>query len=221
MADEESSSDVPLSSRRNTRPAIRSNFANEAITIFDSRLSKEAIERSQVPVHLVTGPVSSGGGSVFLGSQSAQGNIINSNFPPSWILQTIMLTHIMPDFSPSRRPQVLRWLSKVPYALHHKAMCQDLLEDSGAWLFRNSKYVTWENSPESGILWLHGIPGSGKSKLVSVLINRLLELQRSRTPAIPLAYFYISRTGGLERTDPNHIMSALLKQMAIVSADVS
>lgn len=70
-------------------------------------------------------------------------------------------------------------------------------------------------SSTSAIFWLHGIPGSGKSKLTTSFIESLLEHHRkTSTPPPPLAYFYCSRRGADTRTKSSlEILCALLRQL--------
>jgi hypothetical protein len=63
------------------------------------------------------------------------------------------------------RSKILQWISTIPYSLHHQAVRKDRLPDSGDWMLRNARFKEWMESSSSATLWLHGIPGSGKSKL--------------------------------------------------------
>lgn len=46
------------------------------------------------------------------------------------------------------------------------------------WLFENKKITTWmEEEPDGRLIWLKGIPGSGKSVLCSQLIQRLRKIK--------------------------------------------
>jgi hypothetical protein len=63
------------------------------------------------------------------------------------------------------RSKILQWISTIPYSLHHQTVRKDRLPDSGDWMLRNARFKEWMQSSSSATLWLHGIPGSGKSKL--------------------------------------------------------
>ncbi|KAH7308795.1 hypothetical protein BKA65DRAFT_519930 [Rhexocercosporidium sp. MPI-PUGE-AT-0058] len=64
----------------------------------------------------------------------------------------------------------------------------------------------------SSILWLHGIPGSGKSMLVVHVIEYL---QARAQGDGGVAYFYCARTANEpERADPAELLRCLLEQMA-------
>jgi hypothetical protein len=66
----------------------------------------------------------------------------------------------------AKRAQILRWLSSEPYIKHHEETKKDALPGTGQWLLSDMVFHTWKNGSESSLLWLHGMIGSGKSKLV-------------------------------------------------------
>lgn len=66
------------------------------------------------------------------------------------------------------RLKILSWLSAIPYHQHHKKSYSEVLEGTGSWFLEDSEYHQWRDSDQSAMLWIHGIPGSGKSKLVYV-----------------------------------------------------
>jgi hypothetical protein len=66
----------------------------------------------------------------------------------------------------SKRMEILRWISPEPYIQHHEQTKKDVLSGTGQWLLSDPIFDKWKKESVSSILWLHGIPGSGKSKLV-------------------------------------------------------
>lgn len=72
------------------------------------------------------------------------------------------------------RLRILAWLSPIPYFQHHKMVYGELLQGTGRWLLEDSQHVEWRDTSQSAMLWLHGIPGSGKSKLMYVNQGRQL-----------------------------------------------
>jgi hypothetical protein len=65
-----------------------------------------------------------------------------------------------------KRTRILGWLSSEPYIQHHEQMKEDVLPGTGQWLLSDMVFRTWRNGSDSSLLWLHGMIGSGKSKLV-------------------------------------------------------
>lgn len=76
------------------------------------------------------------------------------------------LSDIEDKLAVSRRVEILSWLSAIPYEQHHQNSRKGRLLDSGTWFLRKPEYLSWRSSSFSSILWLHGIPGSGKSTLI-------------------------------------------------------
>lgn len=90
---------------------------------------------------------------------------------------------------------------------------------SGSWLKRKREFVDWKLSSSSSILWVHGIPGSGKSKLMATVIQELLDKKTKQTATSAFAYFYCARAAAEpQRADPDEIMRAVLKQLSCFDA---
>ena len=64
------------------------------------------------------------------------------------------------------RLQIMNWLSAIPYMQHHVQVQSDVLPGTGQWLLEDDQFLEWQKSKSSSVLWLHGIPGSGKGRLV-------------------------------------------------------
>ncbi|KAI0162899.1 hypothetical protein BJ166DRAFT_280797 [Pestalotiopsis sp. NC0098] len=58
------------------------------------------------------------------------------------------------------------WISPIPYSKHHDNIRKDRIQESGLWIFEQKEYVEWKQSTTSSLLWLRGMPGSGKSRLM-------------------------------------------------------
>lgn len=72
------------------------------------------------------------------------------------------------NYNEHDRLKILSWLSTIPYHQHHKKAYSEVLEGTGSWFLEDSEYIRWRGCDESAMLWIHGIAGSGKSKLVYV-----------------------------------------------------
>ena len=64
--------------------------------------------------------------------------------------------------------EILDWISDISYGRHHSQINRKALQGTGTWLHSNPKFLSWVNSSLSQIMWLRGIPGSGKSVLLYV-----------------------------------------------------
>ncbi|WQF77468.1 Putative AAA+ ATPase domain, NACHT nucleoside triphosphatase [Colletotrichum destructivum] len=87
--------------------------------------------------------------------------------------------------------------------------------NTGRWVFEESQYTSWSDHTVSAhsILYLNGIPGAGKTTLVSSIISRLLEVQSSK-PSLPhsVAYFYFKH-GNSEKNNHDSFLRAVLTQL--------
>lgn len=90
----------------------------------------------------------------------------------------------------AERERTFRWVSSVDYAQEQKDASKERTEGTGKWLLRHEQNCDWSTSNASQILWLHGDLGTGKTMLVSTIIDDLLELTR-RSKDQALAYFYL------------------------------
>ena len=113
-----------------------------------------------------------------------------------------------------KRIEILRWLSSQPYIEHHEQIVKHVLSGSGAWLLQDPLYIQWHRNSASSLLWLHGKVGSGKSTLVSLVIEDALKrFNAGQGP--PPVYFYCSRNAAeAERSDPAVVLGSIARQLA-------
>ncbi|KAL1297636.1 hypothetical protein AAFC00_006193 [Neodothiora populina] len=69
-----------------------------------------------------------------------------------------------------RRDDLLAWLTQIDPSSYYQAALDKHLAGTGVWLLNDSHFQEWRSGPGS-ILWIHGISGSGKTKLISNLIS--------------------------------------------------
>ena len=74
------------------------------------------------------------------------------------------------------------------------------LANTGEWLPRIDGYKTWHDSPDHGLLWIRGVPGSGKSVIAATLAHRLSQED------VPVLYFFFRQI-----IDANHRPMNLLR----------
>ncbi|KAH9242491.1 hypothetical protein K456DRAFT_1716209 [Colletotrichum gloeosporioides 23] len=86
--------------------------------------------------------------------------------------------------------EIVAWLSVAPYHSHHQFVAESRLAGVGQWLLNHDDYLQWLTSSSPSLCYLHGIPGSGKSTLCSVVVDSMLAQSGSNPSATPLGYFY-------------------------------
>ena len=131
---------------------------------------------------------------------------------------TSQLEDLNDHFNSEKRKEVFRWMSQIEYRSHHEDLSKGLLPNSGQWLLEHELFIKWGQSSVSSILWLHGIPGSGKTRLVSRIINVMIH--DGQSVQYPSAFFYCARsTAEPERGKPAEILSAILRQLCSSKPD--
>ena len=114
----------------------------------------------------------------------------------------------------TERTKILLWISPEPYIAHHNQTVKDVLHGTGQWLMEDPLFRRWRRDSVSSIFWLHGISGSGKSKLVSLVIKECQDLHR-RGVGMPPVWFYCSRDSQEpKRSDPQAILASLARQLS-------
>jgi len=132
------------------------------------------------------------------------------------IRTTAEVSELYRELKGQDRKRITNWLSTVNSLSHHRSEGRDYLPDSGAWLLRRPEFLGWRHASTSATLWLHGIPGCGKTKLVYKTIQECLEAHGSITDPAPFAFFYCARNPAEpERSSPTDIMKSILKQLSI------
>ncbi|KZL63519.1 ankyrin repeat protein, partial [Colletotrichum tofieldiae] len=113
-----------------------------------------------------------------------------------------------------RRVEILSWISTEPYQQHHQQTYSEVMEGTGGWLLQDPTFLQWKNESASSILWLHGIPGSGKSKLTSIVVKDAQDAFSNHQSPAPV-YFYCSRNPAEPgRSDPSRIVASIARQLS-------
>ncbi|OJJ72655.1 hypothetical protein ASPBRDRAFT_548678 [Aspergillus brasiliensis CBS 101740] len=119
----------------------------------------------------------------------------------------------------NERGQILHWISPIPAQEHFREASAQLMPGSGEWLFRHSEFQAWRDSSSSEVLWIHGIPGCGKSKIAAAVIQHLrLQASKALHP-LPIIHFFCSRNSAEpERSDAREILRSLIKQLSLCNS---
>jgi hypothetical protein len=106
--------------------------------------------------------------------------------------------------------KICTWLAAPdPSTNYHKAHKQRQAE-TGLWLLQNARFAEWKERAASR-LWLHGIPGCGKTILSSTIIEHLLQHCRDDVRMVT-AYFYFDFNDA-QKQNPELMLRSLLSQL--------
>ncbi|KAL8721231.1 MAG: hypothetical protein Q9225_002043 [Loekoesia sp. 1 TL-2023] len=103
-----------------------------------------------------------------------------------------------------------QWLDPVNFQTNHEAAVKLRHEGTGNWFLEGDTFKGWQQEDNS-FLWLHAIPGAGKTILVSSAIEFLKEHVKSED--VGLAYFYCDYKE-LRKQEPSKLLCTLLSQLA-------
>jgi hypothetical protein len=93
--------------------------------------------------------------------------------------------------SAGQRDEVYRWLQITdPSSLHNRAQ-KDYEPGTGSWVLRSPEWTNWLTLT-TRCLWVHGIPGAGKTILASFLVESAREhcTQLAGTGIAGMVYYY-------------------------------
>ncbi|KAL8732257.1 MAG: hypothetical protein Q9166_002829 [cf. Caloplaca sp. 2 TL-2023] len=106
--------------------------------------------------------------------------------------------------------KVDQWLDPVNAKTNHGAAIKLRHQDTGNWFLEGEAFENWLHE-DNTFLWLHAIPGAGKTVLVSSTIEYLKEHVKSED--VGLAYFYCDYKDS-KKQEPSKLLCTLLSQLA-------
>ncbi|KAI9761972.1 MAG: hypothetical protein M1840_001501, partial [Geoglossum simile] len=109
------------------------------------------------------------------------------------------------------RNKILQWLSHTDQATNHVAALDKREPQTGNWFIQGEDYSMWKKLPGS-FLWLHGIPGCGKTILCSTIIEDV-RTHCASEPTSSVAYFYFS-FNDVEKQKTRNFLRSVLKQLS-------
>ena len=74
------------------------------------------------------------------------------------------MIHIANKHREMKKREIIKWISPTDPGINQEAARKKHEEQTGKWFTRSYPYQAWLTQPNS-MLWLHGIPGSGKTIL--------------------------------------------------------
>jgi hypothetical protein len=114
-----------------------------------------------------------------------------------------------------RNKEIERWLSPPDPSTNYINALEKRYEDTGLWFLQSDSFMEWKTRRNS-FLWLHGIPGCGKTILSSAIIEDLKNFLSSKT----VLYFYFDFNDSRKQTHDNMVRS-LISQLYYRSDETS
>ncbi|KAF3058704.1 hypothetical protein GL218_05334 [Daldinia childiae] len=103
------------------------------------------------------------------------------------------------------------------YAIDQEMAAENrFIDSSGKWILENKEFQAWDSHASGhSILYINGIPGAGKTTLVSAVIRKLLDSRsRDSTVSYFVAYFYFKYRQPSKESH-NSLLRSILDQLII------
>ncbi|KAL1854535.1 hypothetical protein Plec18170_004624 [Paecilomyces lecythidis] len=125
---------------------------------------------------------------------------------------TIQRVHDMQESSrkDQHKKEIIQWLSAPNVSMDQFDASQRRLDKTGTWFIEQQVYKDWKLMPGS-LIWVHGIPGCGKTVLISGVIDNIREFC-DQTRLSMIAYFYFKTDDTLKKTRTSMLRS-LVEQL--------
>lgn len=120
--------------------------------------------------------------------------------------------------------RVLDWLSPTGQESKRKTFHKSLKDSthrstgSGRWLLETKEYLDWQNSKSSSVGWLSGTSGTGKTVLLSIVIDHLQDRISKRGDPDHVAFFYASAKEVSSWADPDEVIRNIVCQLSVTQA---
>ncbi|KAJ6566976.1 hypothetical protein B0H19DRAFT_1258148 [Mycena capillaripes] len=109
------------------------------------------------------------------------------------------------------RTQIIEWLSPINFFLRHADISRTRQAGTGGWLLENPLFKQWE-SGSGRTLWCRGIPGAGKTVLVSKVVDHLNADCKNKNNGV--ACIYLNHKEADEQK-PSKLLAGLWRQLVL------
>ncbi|MCJ1385865.1 hypothetical protein MMC17_008989 [Xylographa soralifera] len=114
------------------------------------------------------------------------------------------------DRSERYRTSMIKWLTATDPSSNYHAALKKHQPSTGEWLLELEQFRKWKDT-RSSLLWLHGIPGCGKTILSSTIVKHLIS-EYTSDPQTVIAYFYFDFNTDVKQNVSN-CLSSLVGQI--------
>ena len=110
------------------------------------------------------------------------------------------------------RKRIHQWLSAPDPWLNYNKALKERQAGTGTWFIESKQYTNWKTNSGS-FLWLHGIPGCGKTILSSTIIEDVL-YHCHHDPTMAVIYFYFD-FDDVEKQKYEKMIRSLITQLSL------
>ncbi|KAH0550901.1 hypothetical protein GP486_007735, partial [Trichoglossum hirsutum] len=85
--------------------------------------------------------------------------------------------------------KVIQWLQYTDPSTNHNTACELHEPETGNWLLQSEDFTTWKQESKK-FLWLHGIPGCGKTVLSSTVVEHVKAICKNDSQCQYVFYYF-------------------------------
>jgi hypothetical protein len=85
--------------------------------------------------------------------------------------------------------KIIQWLQYADPSTNHNAACERREPLTGNWLLQSDDFTRWKREPKQ-LLWLHGIPGCGKTILSSTIVEHIKSVCKNDSQCQYIFYYF-------------------------------
>ena len=111
--------------------------------------------------------------------------------------------------------RIIKWLDGPDPSTNYNRALKLRTQKTGSWFLESKAYDDWINAPGS-LLWLHGIPGCGKTVLSSTILENVLDRTQNK-PDSAVLFFYFDFNDA-EKQQPEKMIRSLICQLSMYCA---
>ena len=104
------------------------------------------------------------------------------------------------------------WLNAPDPSSNHNNARKKRQPTTGEWFLKSANFSDWKAQSKS-LLWLHGIPGCGKTVLCSAIVEHVMDQCNSEARAA-MAYFYFDFNNSAKQGTESFLRSILSQLLA-------
>ncbi|KAF5702046.1 ankyrin protein [Fusarium globosum] len=117
-----------------------------------------------------------------------------------------------------QQEMIIKWLG-TPTEDEHDDLCKQRDASSAEWILKRQEFNSWLSCPGSALLCLNGTQGSGKSVIVSKVIESLQE--STLEPGINAVVYHYCRFTNPSSLSPTNLVGSLIGQLLKQSSNPS
>ncbi|KAJ7303829.1 ankyrin repeat-containing domain protein [Mycena albidolilacea] len=111
----------------------------------------------------------------------------------------------------TKRLTIIEWLSPLNFFLRQQDISKTRQQGTGEWLLDDPKFKGWKSNPGQ-VLWCSGIPGAGKTVLVSFVVEHLTAQAKTKDLGVACIYFNHKET---EVQTLDNLLAGLWRQLIL------